>query len=87
MRKACPMNIPPNKRLFWFLKDNVSLDLSNSADLELYVQQVLSKGRREDIKALLATIDFKRFKLVFLKIKRFFPWEVRAFWEDFIESY
>lgn len=81
------MNISPNKKLFWFLKENVSLDLSNAADLELYVQQVLSRGRREDVNALLTTVDFERFKQVFFKIKRFFPWEVRAFWEDFIESH
>lgn len=76
-----------NKNLFWFLKENASLDLSNNADLELYVQQVLSRGRKEDVKALLTMVDFERFKEVFSKIKRFFPWEVRAFWEDFIESY
>ena len=81
------MNIVPDKRLFWFLKDNVSLDLSNAADLELYVQQVLSRGRAADVKSLLATVDFQRFKQVFVKIKRFFPREVQAFWEDFIESY
>lgn len=81
------MNISPDKKLFWFLKDHVSLDLSNAADLELYMQQVLSSGRREDVKALLKTVDFQRFKQVFLKIRRFFPREVRAFWEDFIESH
>ncbi len=81
------MNIFPDKKLFWFLKNNVSLDLSTTADLELYVQQVLSRGRLEDVKALLVRVDFQRFKQVFLKIKRFFPWEVRAFWEDFIESH
>ena len=81
------MNISPDKKLFWFLKDNVSLDLANAADLELYVQQVLTRGRMEDVKALLTAVDFKRFKQVFLKIKRFFPREVRTFWEDFIESH
>ncbi len=80
------MKIVPDKKLFWFLKDNVSLDLSNGADLDLYVQQVLSSGRGEDVKALLKAVGFERFKQVFLKIKRFFPWEVRAFWEDFVES-
>lgn len=81
------MNISPDKNLFWFLKDNVSLDLSKAADLELYVQQVLSKGRLADVKSLLAAIGFKRFKQVFLKIKRYFPSEVRAFWEDFLEGH
>jgi hypothetical protein len=80
------MKIVPDKKLFWFLKDNVSLDLSNGADLDLYVQQVLSGGRGEDVQALLKAVGFERFKQVFLKIKRFFPWEVRAFWEDFVES-
>ena len=81
------MNILPDKKLFWFLKDNASLDLANTADLELYVQQVLTRGRMEDVKALLTAVDFKRFRQVFLKIKRFFPREVRTFWEAFIESY
>ncbi|OGX39313.1 MAG: hypothetical protein A3G91_04810 [Omnitrophica WOR_2 bacterium RIFCSPLOWO2_12_FULL_50_9] len=81
------MNIVPDKRLFWFLKDSISLDLSNNADLELYVQHVLSRGRMEDVKTLLATVDFKRFKQIFSKIKRFFPWEVGRFWEDFIATY
>lgn len=81
------MNIPANKKLFWFFKDNVSLDLSQPAILEMYVQQVLSHGRTEDVKSLLSTIKFEQFKQVFLKIKRFLGWEVRKFWEDFIENY
>lgn len=81
------MNILPDKILFWFLKDNVSLNLSTPADLELYVQQVLMRGRLKDVKMLLSKIDFDQFKKVFLKIKRYCPKEVQAFWEDFIESY
>lgn len=81
------MNIPANKRLFWFLKENTSLDLSQPAILEMYVQQVLSHGRIEDVKSLLSTIKSEQFKQVFLKIKRFLCWEVRKFWEDFIEHH
>ena len=81
------MNISPNKKLFWFLKDTVSLDISKMEDLELYVQQVLSRGRTQDVKTLLKTVDPQRFKQVFVKIKRFFPREVQAFWEDFIGNY
>ena len=81
------MNVSADKRLFWFLKDNISLDLSNSADLELYVQQVLSRGRFQDVKTLLHTVNVERFKQAFMRIKRFFPREVQAFWEDFIENY
>ncbi len=81
------MNVSPNKKLFWFLKDDVSLDLSKPADLELYVQQVLSRGRFEDVKTLLIAVERERFKQAFLKMKQFFPWEVRAFWEDFVENH
>mgnify|MGYP001604198190 CR=1 FL=1 len=81
------MNILANKKLFWFFKDNVSLDLSDAADLEMYMQQVLSRGRLKDVQTLLKKVDFKRFKQAFSRIKQFFPWEVRTFWEDFIESY
>jgi len=81
------MNILADKKLFWFLKDNIFLDLSKTADLEMYMQQVLSKGRLEDVKALLTVVDSKRFKQVFSRMKRFLPREVQAFWEDFIESY
>ena len=81
------MNIPADKKLFWFLKDNVSLDISKPDILEMYVQQVLSRGRAQDVKFLLTTIKFEQFKEVFLRIKRFLAWEVRKFWEDFIENH
>jgi hypothetical protein len=42
-----------NKRLFWFLKDDVELDLSNESILDMYIQQVLTYGNTEDIKIFL----------------------------------
>ena len=81
------MNIPADKRLFWFLKDNVDLDISKPDILEMYVQQVLSRGRAQDVKFLLSTVQFEEFKQAFLRIKRFLAWEVRKFWEDFIENH
>ena len=81
------MKIRPDKKLFWFLKDNTELDLAKPASLEMYVQQVISRGRMEDVKFLLAHVNFEQFKKVFLKIKRFLTWEVRKFWEDFIENH
>lgn len=81
------MHISPNKKLFWFLKDDASLNLSDPSVLEMYTQQVLSRGRAEDVKLLLATVDVEQFKMVFSKIKRFLSWEVRSFWEDFIENH
>ena len=81
------MNILVNKSLFWFLKDNISMDLSDPSVLEMYIQQILSRGRFEDVKFLLKTVDFNRFKEIFLKIRKFLPWEVRKFWEDYIENH
>lgn len=78
------MKVNLNKKLFWFLKDNTELDLANSAALEMYVQQVVSQGRAEDVKALLASVDLNQLKQVFSKIKHFLSWEVKAFWEDFL---
>ena len=81
------MKIKPDKNLFWFLKDNTELDLANPASLEMYVQQVISRGRMNDVKFLLAHVNFEQFKNVFLKIKGFLAWEVRMFWEDFIGNH
>ena len=81
------MNVMPNKRLFWFLKDNLPLDLSDPSTLEMYVQQVISKGTTQDVRHLLRNVEFKCFKQVFANIRHFLPWEVRTFWEDFIAGY
>jgi hypothetical protein len=81
------MKIRLNKKLFWFLKDNVEIDSADSTALEMYVQQVVSQGRTEDVKSLLANVDSKQLNQVFSKIKRFLSWEVRAFWEDFFADH
>ena len=81
------MKINLNKKLFWFLKDNTELDLDNPASLEMYVQQVVSQGRAEDIRILLANVNINRLKRVFSKIERFLSREVKAFWEDFFADY
>ena len=78
------MKISPNRRLFWFLKDDKRMDHSNPSDLDMYIQQVITHGRTEDIKALFKNIDFLQFKKEFVKLSRFLPWEVRKFWEDAI---
>ncbi len=38
------MRVAADPRLFWFLKEGSSLDLSDPAALDLYVQQVLTHG-------------------------------------------
>ncbi len=85
------MRIKLNKNLFWFLKplkdgEGFSLDLSRPSEFEMGLQQVLSRGRAEDVKLLLRQVPFDRFKKTFSNIKHFLVWEVRKFWEDFIEN-
>ncbi|MBI5700377.1 hypothetical protein HZC34_00815 [Candidatus Saganbacteria bacterium] len=78
------MGIKPNKRLFWYLKDNANLDLNDPAILDMYIQQVLSCGKTNDVKELLKLINPSKFRESFLRLKRFLPNEVKIFWEDFI---
>ncbi len=78
------MKIKPDSRLFWFVKDGVEFDLDEPSHLQMFVQQVLTRGHTSDVKALLRTIDIARFRDVFPKIQRFLPLEVRCFWEDFL---
>ena len=73
------------RRLFWFLKPKAKLNMSNQADLELYVQQVMTKGRAEDVRELLKNMGDKETNQIFLRLKRFLPFDVRLFWEDFFE--
>ena len=71
------------RRLFWFLKPMAKLNMSDQADVELYVQQVMTKGSTEDVRKLLADIGEKKAGQIFLRLKLFFPDGVRRFWEDF----
>lgn len=81
------LKVTADNRLFWFLKKDFTLDLTDPSILDMYVQQVFSHGMTEDIKNLLKNIDLKQLSEVFLRIKRFLPFEVKMFWEDFIGSY
>lgn len=76
------MKIIPEKRLFWYLKDGIELDLKDPSLLDMYVQQVLSHGKKEDIRKLMKMIEPDVFKKSFERIKRYLPKEVRSFWED-----
>ena len=73
-----------DKRLFWFLKEGVELDLSNKAHLDMYLQQTLSKGRVSDIQKLIHTIQPSDFAESFGRIKNFLSEEVRRFWEEWV---
>ena len=76
------MKIVAQRRLFWFLKDNIKLDLSNPSVMDMYIQQVIMYGRAEDISALFSKINLSQFKNAFMRLSRFLPFEVRRFWED-----
>lgn len=76
--------IDPDKRLFWFLKEGIRLNLSEPSVLDMYVQQVISRGSAKDIRVLLKTLKLRQIKDALMRIKRFIPAEVRRFWEDFI---
>jgi len=78
------MEITLDKRLFWFLKDSAKLNLSNSGELDIYIQQTITQGRTNDIKDLFKIITPEKFKESFLRIRIFLPFEVRKFWEDTI---
>lgn len=80
------MKITANKRLFWFLKEGISLDLSEPSVLDMYVQQIITRGRTEDIKALLKLLKIEELQAVLKRIGRFIPQDVKMFWEDFIKD-
>jgi len=80
------LSIIPEKQLFWFLKEGIRLDLAEPSVLDMYVQQVITRGRTENIKRLLKKVDLKRLAEALGRLKRFLPDEVREFWEDFIGS-
>ena len=76
--------IVPDKRLFWFLKEGIRLNLRESSVLDMYFQQVISRGRTEDIRVLLRTLKLKEIQDALRRIRRFIPTEVRRFWEDLV---
>lgn len=71
-----------DKRLFWYLKDGTEIDLGNPSNRDMYVQQILSHGKAEDIKKMLSLLTPEAFRYSFKKIKVFLPKEVRIFWEE-----
>lgn len=75
------MKTAADRRLFWYIKDGVELDLENPSHVDMYVQQVLSRGKTEDVKKMLRILTPEIFRESFKRIKRFLPKEVRMFWE------
>ncbi|MBM4332528.1 MAG: hypothetical protein FJ117_15150 [Deltaproteobacteria bacterium] len=78
------METTVQKNLFWFLKDNTRLDLSKKAHRDMYIQQVLSRGRTADVQELFKVIGPSDFKDSFGRIQKFLPKEVRRVWEEWL---
>jgi hypothetical protein len=78
------MKMNAEKRLFWFLKEGLELDLSNKNHLDLYIKQTLSKGKTSDIKRFFKTVDPPDLVKSLNRIKNFLPKEVKAFWEEWL---
>jgi len=76
------MKVAAENRLFWFLKQGAELDLADERHLDLYVKQVLTRGRTADVRDMLKTVGLDDFRRSFDRIKAFLPREIRRFWED-----
>lgn len=76
------MKTVAERKLFWYLKNGTELDLENLSHLDMYVQQILTHGKAEDIQKMLSLLTPETFRESFGRIKRFLPKEVRRFWED-----
>lgn len=81
------MEIIANKRLFWFLKEGARLNLDDAATLDMYVQQVVTRGHTQDVKALLNTVPAESLSGSIRRLGRFLPKEVRLFWEDLLGNH
>ncbi len=77
--------IPEN--LFWFLKEGTRLDLSKRVHRDMYVQQVLTRGRTADVRKLLSTIKVAEFSESLGRIERFLPKGVQRFWEEWLGNF
>lgn len=80
-KKIPAEKIVPDPNLFWNLKEGATFDPDVPSDLDMYIQQVLTRGGLRDVQTLLRTIDRARFQKAFERIRRFLPKEVRTFWE------
>ena len=76
------MKTTVEKRLFWFLKEGAEIDLANAPHMDMYVQQVLSRGHTSDIRTLLRIVSPLDLSNSFARIRNFLPPEVKMFWEE-----
>jgi hypothetical protein len=65
------MEIVAQKKLFWFLKEGTRFDLSNKGHRDMYIQQVLSRGRTADVQELFRIVEASDFQESFSRIRNF----------------
>lgn len=78
--------VSPKSHLFWFLKEKTQLDLTEPSVRDMYVRQVITRGRAQDVRSLLKTVNLRELKESLQRLRRFIPREIRDFWEDYIGS-
>jgi len=78
------MEIVAQKKLFWFLKEGTRFDLSNKGHRDMYIQQVLSRGKTADVQELFRIIEASDFQESFGRIRNFLPKEVKRLWEEWL---
>ncbi len=79
--------VVPDSRLFWFLREGVRLDLSDPSILDMYVQQVMTRGNMGDVRKMLARVNLQKMRDSLGRLRRFLPREIRMFWEDFVAGH
>ena len=82
MAQASKMALNP--RLFWFAPAGTTIDLSEPAMQDFYVQHVLTHGRAGDIRALLSRVQRPQLQQTLQRIARFLRPDIRAFWTEFL---
>ena len=84
MNFIAAMEIVAQKKLFWFLKEGTRFDLSNKGHRDMYIQQVLSRGKTADVQELFRIIEASDFQESFGRIRNFLPKEVKRLWEEWL---
>jgi len=77
------MKAAVDRELFWFLKDGAALDLSDTRNFDLVVQQTVVRGKTLDIRTLIARAGLPAIAESMGRIKGFLPPEIRMFWEEY----
>lgn len=84
--KTVNSTITPDRHLFWFVKEDKKLDLNDPSELDMYIQQVITRGGTEDVRVMLRYVDFERLVKSMKRIENFLPDGVGDFWKNYINE-